>query len=215
VRAEQWDDGTVANMSPCPPAEGQGSPMAMLNGSAGWGDAVVTVPWTLFQSYGDEHILAELWPAMTAWLARAERMARTQRHPARVAARPRAAAHEQYLWDSGFHWGEWLAPGDEPGDFDAFVAADKSDVATAYLAQSAGVPARIAAVLGVDPSSYSDLSQHAREAWQREFVGPDGRLIPDTRPTTCARWPSTCFRRTCASRPPIGSSSWYGRPAPT
>jgi alpha-L-rhamnosidase len=29
------------------------------------------------------------------------------------------------LWDTGFHWGEWLEPGFEIADFGAFVAADK------------------------------------------------------------------------------------------
>jgi alpha-L-rhamnosidase len=182
VRADQWADGTVANMSPCPPAEGEGTPMAGLNGSAGWGDAVVIVPWELYRAYGDERILAETWPVMTAWVARAERIAATARHPGRAAARPSPAAHEKYLWDTGFHWGEWLAPGEEPHDFPAFVAADKSDVATAYLAHSAGLMARIATVLGRpdDAARYAELSARARDAWRKEFVGPDGRLRPDT-----------------------------------
>ena len=89
--------------------------MAGLNGSAGWGDAAVIVPWELYRAYGDERILAEMWPAMTAWLARAERMARTGRHPDRAAARPTPAPHEKYLWDTGFHWGEWLEPGEDRG----------------------------------------------------------------------------------------------------
>ena len=182
VVADQWDDGTVANMSPCPPAEGRDSPMAQLNGSAGWGDAVVVVPWELYRTYGDERILAEMWPSMTAWLDRATRIAREQRHPDRAFARPVPAAHEEYLWDSGFHWGEWLAPGEEPGDFGAFVGADKSDVATAYLAHSAGLMARIAAVLGRadDAVRYAELRRRARDAWRREFVDDDGRLTPDT-----------------------------------
>jgi alpha-L-rhamnosidase len=182
VAADQWDDGTVANMSPCPPAEDQGSPMAGLNGSAGWGDAAVIVPWELYRAYGDERILAEMWPPMSAWLSRARRMARDGRHPSRVADRPAAAAHEEYLWDTGFHWGEWLAPGGEPSNFDAFVSADKSDVAAAYLAHSAGLMARIATVLGRtdDAVGYAKLARQARDAWQCEFIDPDGRLRPDT-----------------------------------
>ncbi|GAA4245269.1 glycoside hydrolase family 78 protein [Dactylosporangium darangshiense] len=164
VAADQWPDGTVANMSPCPPAEGRDSPVAALNGSAGWGDAVVIVPWQLYRAYGDERVLAELWPAMTAWLARAERMARTG------------------LWNTGFHWGEWLEPGGEPVDFAAFAAADKSDVATAYLAHSAGLATRIARVLRrpADAARYSALAGRAADAWRREFLQPDGRLTPDT-----------------------------------
>jgi alpha-L-rhamnosidase len=182
VAADQWDDGTVANMSPCPAAEGPGSPMAMLNGSAGWGDASVIVPWELCRVYGDEQVLAELWPTAAAWLDRAERMARDQRHPDRVARRPEPLPHEEFLWDTGFHWGEWLAPGEEPTDFPAFVAADKSDVATAYLAHSAAVMSRIAAVLGrpEDTARYAALSESARDAWRAEYVGADGRLTPDT-----------------------------------
>jgi alpha-L-rhamnosidase len=182
VAADQWPDGTVANISPCPPAEGRESPVAALHGSAGWGDAVIAVPWELYRAYGDERILAEMWPAMVAWTARAERMARTRRHPDRVAARPVPAAHEEYLWDSGFHWGEWLAPGEEPAEFGAFVAADKSDVATAYLARGAGLMARIAGVLGRagEATGYAELSRRARGAWRGEFLDGGGRLRPDT-----------------------------------
>jgi alpha-L-rhamnosidase len=138
--------------------------MAGLNGSAGWGDAVVIVPWELYRQYGDERILAEMWPAMRAWMDRTERM-----------------AHE-CLWDSGFHWGEWLVPGEEPLPFDAFLTADRSDVATAYFAYSARLMGRIATVLGrdADAERYATLSDRVVEAWQREFLDPEGRLTPDT-----------------------------------
>ena len=53
VAADQWPDGTVANMSPSPRAEGREGPIAFLNGSAGWGDAAVIVPWELYRAYGD------------------------------------------------------------------------------------------------------------------------------------------------------------------
>jgi alpha-L-rhamnosidase len=182
VAADQWPDGTVANLSPCPPAEGRRSAMAALNGSAGWGDAVVIVPWELYRQYGDERILAELWPAMRAWLDRAERMARTGRHPDRAAARHPPAPHERYLWDTGFHWGEWLVPGEQPLPLDALRAADHADVATAYLAHSAGLMARIAGVLGRDRDAarYATLSDRAGDAWRREFIDAEGRLTPDT-----------------------------------
>ncbi|GIJ59251.1 family 78 glycoside hydrolase catalytic domain [Virgisporangium aurantiacum] len=176
VAADQWDDGTVANMSPCPPAEGRGSTVAGLNGSAGWGDAAVIVPWELYRAYGDERILADMWPVMTAWLARAARMARTGRHPDRAAARPTPAPHEKHLWDTGFHWGEWL----EPGGSNPFSGADMGDVATAYLCYSAGLTARIADILGSDASGYRELARQARDAWRCEFMGTDGRLAPDT-----------------------------------
>jgi alpha-L-rhamnosidase len=182
VAADQWPDGTIANISPSARSEGREGPVAFLNGSAGWGDAVVMVPWELYRGYGDEEVLAELWPAMVGWLDRAERMARDQRHPDRAAARPEPAPHEQFLWDTGFHWGEWLEPGVDVGDFGAFVAADKGHVATAFFAHSAGLMSRIAAVLGRDDDAdrYAGLSAQVRAAWQAEYLDADGRLVPDT-----------------------------------
>jgi alpha-L-rhamnosidase len=182
VAVDQWPDGTIANMSPTTRGEGRESPISSLNGSAGWGDAAVIVPWELYRAYGDAQVLEELWPTMVAWLGRVERMARDQRHPDRAARSPRAARHERYLWDTGFHWGEWLVPGEEVGDFRAFVAADKGDVATAYYAYSARLLGRIADVLGrtEDAARYAELSEQVRAAWQAEYLDAEGRLTPDT-----------------------------------
>ncbi|SHF94976.1 family 78 glycoside hydrolase catalytic domain [Geodermatophilus nigrescens] len=182
VVADQWPDGTVANVSPCPRGEGRESPVSFLNGSAGWGDAVVVVPWQLYRAYGDTRVLEETWPAMVRWLDRAERMAREQRHPDRAARRPEPAPHERWLWDTGFHWGEWLVPGEEVGDFGAFVAADEGVVATAWFAHSAGLLAEIAAVLGRDDDAarYAELAARVRAAWQAEYLDGDGRLVSDT-----------------------------------
>ncbi|WP_138736012.1 family 78 glycoside hydrolase catalytic domain [Modestobacter excelsi] len=182
VAADQWPDGTVGNISPASKDEGRDGPVAFLNGSAGWGDAAVVVPWELYRAYGDVQVLDELWPTMVGWLDRTERMARDQRHPDRAAARPEPAPHEQFLWDTGFHWGEWLVPGEEIGDFGAFVAADKGEVATAWYAHSAGLMSRIAAVLGrtEDADRYAGLAAEVRAAWQAEYLDDDGRLVPDT-----------------------------------
>ena len=179
VAADQWPDGTVANISPCPRSEGAGSPIAFLNGSAGWGDACVLVPWATYLAYGDTGVLRENWPTMVAWLDRAETMAREQRHPARTGE---PAPHERFLWDTGFHWGEWLEPGSHVGDLGAFAALDKGDVATAFLAHSAGLAARIAVIIGEDGERWATLAAGARDAWQREYVG-DGRLTVDTQAT--------------------------------
>ena len=101
-----------------PRGEGREGPIAFLNGSAGWGDAVVLVPWELYRAYGDvagpRRAVADDgragstapsgWPASSGT-------------PTGSARRPEPAPHEQYLWDTGFHWGEWLVPGEELGDF--------------------------------------------------------------------------------------------------
>ena len=185
LAAEQWSSGLVANLAPSPPSESEAGFVAALNGSAGWGDAAVIVPWEIYRAYGDARLLEEQWTSMVAWLSYVEGAAAGARHPERVARRPEPLPHERYLWDSGFHWGEWLVPGEDlkgADEFEAFRRADKADVATAYFAHSARLMSRIAEVLGreADATRYATLAERARAAWQAEFIGPDGRLHPDT-----------------------------------
>ena len=180
VVLDQRADGCVANMSPCPPAEGFDGPLGGLHGSAGWGDVIVSVPWDLYQAYGDTSLLRETWPAMTAWVRFAAAAAANGRHPSRAAARPDPAAHERYLWDTGFHWGEWLEPGVAVTDFPAFTRADKSEVATAYLHRSAATLVRVAEILDMPEEPYRAIAAGALEAWRREFVQEDGMLAVQT-----------------------------------
>jgi len=183
VMLDQRADGCVANISPCPPAEGFDGPFGALHGSAGWGDVVVSAPWDLYEAYGDVSLLRETWDAMTAWVRFAAAAAAGGRHPARAAARPEPAAHERYLWDTAFHWGEWLEPGAVITDFPAFARADKSETATAYLYRSAATVVRAAGVLGLPEDQwrrYHLIAEGALDAWRREFVRPDGTLAVQT-----------------------------------
>ncbi|MGP0031607.1 MAG: family 78 glycoside hydrolase catalytic domain [Acidimicrobiales bacterium] len=184
LAAEQLDDGCIINYVPDPLRQRIASTerWRAMQGSSGWGDAVVVVPWELWRAYGDEEVLAELWPSMVAWVDYAAGVARTQRHPDRAQARPDPAPHEEFLWDGGYHWGEWLEPGAQPGDHSAL---DHGAVGTAFLHHSARLAARIGRVLGEDAEAarFEALAGHARDAWQAEFIGPDGSVTPDTQAT--------------------------------
>src|SRR5207249_2307280 len=98
--------------------------------------------------------------------------------------------HEEFLWDAGFSFGEWLEPVPEVErlGFPAFLATDKSDVATAYLRHSTRLAARIAEVLGreEDARRYAAYSDRVRDAWTREFLDADGHVTPANQ-ATCVR----------------------------
>lgn len=180
VRLARRADGVIANQAPSSPAEGFAGPTGALHGSAGWGDVIVTAPLALHEAYGDPAALAECWDAMEGWITFAARSAREGRAAGRAARRPTPAPHEKYLWDTGFHWGEWMEPGVEVGDFPTFVAADKSEVATAYLHRSALLMATVAEVLAKPAAvvdHYRELAAGTLDAWQREFITDDGSLL--------------------------------------
>lgn len=181
LAADQWPDGTVPNIVPNPAGnQPSGNHFAdIANGSAGWGDAAVIVPWQLWRLYGDVEVLERQYDSMTRWVELAAGAARDRRHPDRARARPVPDPHEEYLWDTGFHWGEWLEPDEIPGPD---PARDHSVVATAYLARSAGLLAQIAGVLGCDRDAcrYTAIAAGAVHAWQREFITPEGTLTHPT-----------------------------------
>ncbi|WP_345710966.1 alpha-L-rhamnosidase C-terminal domain-containing protein, partial [Kineococcus glutinatus] len=113
------------------------------------------------------------------WVEHAASRAAAARHPVRAARRTVPAPHERFLWDTGFHFGEWLEPGVPPRPD---PGADHGIVATAYLHRSALLVARAARVLGrpdVDERC-SAIAAGAREAWRREYLGEDGRLTEES-----------------------------------
>ncbi|MFJ9085499.1 family 78 glycoside hydrolase catalytic domain [Streptomyces sp. NPDC102384] len=187
VRDDQLDSGLPAMFSPdsermreTPDHFG-----VVGGGSAGWGDALVDVPWTLYTEYGDTQVLAENWDSMRAWIEYALRCARGLRHPSRVARAAEPAPHEQYVWDGPFHFGEWCEPrrpDDPPLSVESLYATDQGEVATAYLHRSLTRIVAIASLLGrpEEASHYDDLADRVRDAWRTEFLRPDGRTTADT-----------------------------------
>ena len=93
-------------------------------------------------------------------------------------ARPVPGPHEQFLWDGGYHWGEWLEPGTQLDH----NRVDHGAVGTAFLHHTARLVARIARLLGHDAQAarFDELADNVLEAWRTEFVAADGSVTPDT-----------------------------------
>lgn len=194
VRDDQLADGRIANFSP----DGRriklnlDDQFAGMTGSAGWGDAIVAVPWEMYVSYGDAEILAENWDAMRRWVDWALKTARETRHPSRVQRSAEPQPHEQYVWDGSFHWGEWCEPTQKDADGipidpiktdpTAWFMADKGEVGTAFLFRSARTLSQVARALGRDEDAtrYGDIADRVRRAWQNEFLTAPGRTAGDT-----------------------------------
>jgi alpha-L-rhamnosidase len=180
LAADQRADGAVRNFAPDPAPAGADdhAVKTFLEGSAGWGDAAVLVPWAMWRSYGDRRLLEEQWSSMVAWVEYQAGTARNARHQSRIDRSPTSAEHEQYLWDTGFHWGEWCEP-DGNEDHFSNLGRDFGIIATAYFAHSAATLAKIARVLdrSGDADRYDDLGRKVAGAWCREFLNDDGNVL--------------------------------------
>ena len=160
-RDAQGADGLVQNIAP---VNNSGSIISnMLQGSAGWGDACVIVPWVMYEAYGDTAILAENYDMMTRWLGYCERRARKTRRG------NRKNPYKQYLVDKGFHFGEWIQPDvSNMDEMKATMAHGAPEVATAYYHRSAALLGRIAQILGKteDAKRFAEIADGARNAYR-------------------------------------------------
>ena len=118
LRADQSPDGLVPVIVPAPPvmhalsAQLSDDPLLSRKAAAGWGDAVVIVPWVLYERYGDRLVLQENYAAMRAWVDRQVRVAESEL-PARLRGRfltGREQRRQRLLWNSEPNFGDWNAP---------------------------------------------------------------------------------------------------------
>jgi alpha-L-rhamnosidase len=164
LAAEQGPDGRIPNVVP-----------EVLHGlqrgahehdapAAGWGDAAVIVPWTIYEATGDRGVLERQYDAMRGWVDLVERL-----------------AGPSHLWDTGFQYGDWLDPS-APPDAPERGQTDPAIVATAYFAHSAELVARTASELGLEEDAlrYSRLHRDVAAAFRGAYVLPDGRLSSDS-----------------------------------
>lgn len=190
---EQFSNGMLGNFVPNPyrlTKGGMASTLAKLDGSSGWGDAAVLIPWAYYQAYGDLKILDEQYRSMKAWVDYVQGRAKHKNwsknfNPAYLTDKERRE-RQQYIWDTNYHWGEWLEPGEGLGapmvtSLFQRILFGAPVVATAYFAYSTRILAQVAQLLGKDEEAakYSALSEQIKAAYVAEFIGKDGRIKPD------------------------------------
>ncbi len=172
-RLAQGEDGLVQNIAP---VNNSGSMISnMLQGSSGWGDACILVPWALYQAYGDASILEENYEMMTRWLSFVTKRASK--------TRPQNLLNpwHKYLVDEGFHFGEWCQPDIDNGQaMKKTMMTGAPEVATAYYYRSASLLSRIAGILGrtADAARFAEIAENAKKAY-RHTCTKKGRIHSD------------------------------------
>lgn len=134
------------------------------SGAAGWADAGIIVPWTIWRVYGDRRIIERHWGAMVAWLDYLERV------------NPRGIREHEL----GNNYGDWLCiPTDTSFRTHSPI---KTLLATAYWADGAAKMARMARELGriSEAQRFASMFERVRTAFQREWLRDDGCLAVET-----------------------------------
>ncbi len=129
------------------------NPQIVVTGPAkpGWGDAVVIVPWVVYQFYGDTAILKESYDGMKAWVEYMN------------------SKSKDYIYE----WGD-----EEWGGYGDWVAVEKTPskpIGCAYFYYSSKLLGKIAEILGknADATQYSELADHIADAYQKKYFDTD------------------------------------------
>ncbi|MGI6062419.1 alpha-L-rhamnosidase C-terminal domain-containing protein [Blautia sp.] len=125
------------------------------------------MPWNVYLHYGDKEILVRQYDSMKAWV---DYMRGEDKKYG-----------DKYLWQSGFHYGDWLAL-DGNVDGGVYGATDPFLISSGYYYYSTNIVAKAAQILGKteDAQYYKALASKIHEAFIREYFSPSGRLCVDT-----------------------------------
>jgi len=132
--------------------------------SAGWADAATIIPWNMFQAYGDTQLLRNQYPSMKQWVNYMKSKSKDD------------------LWNTGFHFGDWLFYRPEDDNDGRAAVTDKYLIAQCFYAHSVQLVMQAASVLGLsqEVAEYKSLLDRVVKAFQQEYLTPSGRLVSST-----------------------------------
>ncbi|WP_207532091.1 glycoside hydrolase family 78 protein [Desertivirga arenae] len=157
VKADQHKDGSIPFVVP-----------DVLNqsdaGACGWGDVCTIIPWGIYSTYGDKRVLETQYGSMKAWVDFI------------------GTRSNQNLWNTGFHFGDWLFYRPDDDNDGRAAVTDKYMIAQCFYAHSTQLLINAAEVLGKkeDQEKYSALLEQIKKAYVKEYLTPNGRLISST-----------------------------------
>lgn len=154
--------------------------MWTMNGSVGWSDVGVLIPWRYAKIFGDEEILRQYYDGMVRYARFMEKRI-GRRTPFFSEKTKLHGEYRKFLVNMGQSYGEWAEPTDVGGGFDwhDFVNPH-SEVSTAYTSYIMSLMAGIADKLGHEEHAkeFHYYADGCRKAYQ-ELVS-EGKYSLDT-----------------------------------
>lgn len=172
----QKPNGKLPQIAP----EGGTDPyMKAMDGSVGWADAGVIIPYVLWMQYGDLEILRKFLPGMRRY-AKFMQNRCGKWYP--TAKRTGLKGEEKkYLSNFGQAYGEWAEPDDVHHMTWVDCAVPHPEEATAYTAYVMGLMAEMETALGnpTEAAAYQDFSDKCKKSYQALRKMPDFTLDTD------------------------------------
>lgn len=172
----QRKDGCLPQIAP---AGGVDFYMDTMNGSVGWADAGVIIPYGFWKRYGDERILSAYYPGMKRYaqfmMKRCGKLG--------LMAKPLGLHGEnrKFAVNAGQSYGEWAEPAEVHPNKWTDMVAPHPEVSTAYTAYVMGLIAEIAEQLGEpeDAALYHRYREGCKNAYQELVTKPEFTLDTD------------------------------------
>ncbi len=183
VRTNQAEDGVIMIVAPYMQLYQQPLLAAVksfgddkITGVAGWSDAIVWVPYDMYQITGNKQILRDNLEAMEKWSQYIIRTAREKRGYHNI-----PYEYDQYLWNTGFHFGEWLVPSrpDNTGEQYGICKESAVYIAPFWGQQTMEKMSEICEILGETEKAqeYQGMAEKMKYAIQEGILRR--QLLPD------------------------------------
>lgn len=152
IRDAQLGNGIIPAVAPVPPVGSYA--YTGYDACAGWSEAIGEIPYYHYRMYGDIKIIRDNLPALKKLLDYYERES-----PDHIRADVK-------------RYGDWLSLG---------TKTDLGVVSTLYYARAAWLAAELCKLISdYEAERYAALYQNIRQAFRREFMAEDGKILSDT-----------------------------------
>lgn len=163
IAIEQKADGAVPKIIPNTQPES-----TWRDGSCGWSDAIMIIPWNHYMAYGDIRVLRDNYPAMRKHVEYMIKLCR----------------NKVYLYDykPHHHYGDWLSYAPANDTDGSSASTSKAFLAQAFFCHGLDILASAAHELGYteDEARYKEIFEKAKQTFMNEFVTPNGLVCSDT-----------------------------------
>lgn len=167
----QWPDGSFTQMAPRPKMSFY---MKLLDGSVGWSDAGVYIPYLMWKQYGDDRLISQYYDKMADY---GKFMIKRCGKAPLFGKKPKISKkNRKYLVMKGMSYGEWIEPKELVPFSVSEIAHPHIEESTAYTSFTMGILEEIASYLGKESWLWLEYKEGCKNAYMELVALPEYSL---------------------------------------